>query len=163
MSAQLNEAEKERFTAYKLHLAGKSNSFIAKKFKKSVRSVQKNTKRSNETGKFEDRVRSGRPKKVTPRDQSRLVKMVQGKRGQSLRKTARSFRTQKGERLSPFTIRKTLRGAKMYPHRRRKVTALTDGQKARRVEFARKYRRFHWSECAFWDETVFTLFSTPNL
>ena len=51
----------------------------------------------------------------------------------------------------------------MYPHRRRKVTALTDGQKARRVEFARKYRRFHQSECAFWDETVFTLFSTPNL
>ena len=93
MCAKLNEIEKERFVAYQLHLTGKSNSFIAKKFKKSVQWVQKNTKRVNETGKFEDRVRSGRPRKVTSRDQSRLVKAVQGKRGQSLRKTWRSFRT----------------------------------------------------------------------
>ena len=142
---------------------GKSNSFIARKFKKSIRWVQKNTKRANETGKFEDRVRSGRPKKVTPRDQTRLVKSVQGKRGQSLRKSSRTFRTQMGETLSPFTIRETLRRAKMYPHRRRKVTALTDAQKNRRVEFARKYRRFDWTKCAFWDETVVTLYSTPNL
>ena len=163
MCAKLNEIEKERFVAYQLHLTGKSNSFIAKKFKKSVQWVQKNTKRVNETGKFEDRVRSGRPRKVTSRDQSRLVKAVQGKRGQSLRKTSRSFRTLKGEKLSPSTIRTTLRRAKMYPHRRRKVTALTDGQKIRRVEFARKYRRFDWTKCVFWDETVFTLFSTPNL
>ena len=163
MSSQLTETEKERFDAFKLHLAGKSNSFIAKKFKKSIRWVQKNTRRSNDTGKFEDRKRSGRPAKVTSRDQTRLVKAVQGKRGQSLRKTSRSFRTQKGDNISPSTIRRTLRRAKLFPHRRRKVTALTDGQKNRRVAFAQKYRRFDWTKCAFWDETVFTLFSTPNL
>ena len=54
MCAQLNEIEKERFAAYKLHMNGKSNSFIARKFKKSIRWVQKNTKRANETGKFEE-------------------------------------------------------------------------------------------------------------
>lgn len=163
MTSELTEVERERFEAYKLHEKGKSNKFIAAKFKKSVRWVQRTTKRFRNFGTFKDRPRSGRPAKVTGRDQARLVKAVKGKRGQSLRKTARSFKTQAGDRISPGTIRKSLRVAKLYPHRRRKVTALTDAQRERRVDFAKKYRRFDWSTCVFWDETEFTLYSTPNI
>lgn len=163
MTSLDSEKERIRFDAFQLHRQGKKNLFIAGKFKKSVRWVQRNNKRFKETGAFKDRRRSRGARKVTPRDVKRLLKTVKGKRRQSVRKTASSFKTAKGEKLSRESIRKSLRLAGLYPHRRRKVTFLTDAQKAKRVRFAKKYRRFDWTEGVYWDETEFELHSTPNL
>lgn len=47
-------------------------------------------------------------------------------------------------------------------HRLRKTPHLSTRQKERRVEFAKAYRRFDWTQCAFWDETEIELISAPN-
>lgn len=163
MTSLTKKNEQDRFEAYKLHQQGVVHWRIALKFKRTLKWVTRTIKRFQETGGFKDRPREGRPSKIKPRDRVRLVKAVKGKRGQSLRKTVRSFKTAKGEKIGRETLRKSLRLAKLYPHRRRKVTALTAAQKIRRVAFAKKYRRFDWTKCAFWDETEFELNSTPNL
>lgn len=163
MTSPLTEKEQERFKAYKLLTQGKTKSVVATKMHRSLSWV-KNVKRKFEgTGTFKDNSRSGRPKKVTPSEVSRLVKKVKGKRRQSTRKVAGEFRTRKGEKLSHETVRTSLRKAGLYPHRARKATFLTEGQKKRRVAFAKKYRRFDWTKCAFWDETEFELHGTPNI
>ena len=88
---------------------------------------------------------------------------VKGKRRRSTRKTSHQFKTVKGETLSHETIRKSLRRSGLYPHRPRKAVFLTDANKKRRVEFAKKYRRFDWTKCAFWDETEFELHGGTNI
>lgn len=163
MTSALPEKEQERFKAYKLLTQGKKNSVVATKMHRSLSWVKNVKRRFEGTGSFKDKRRSGRPKKVTPSEVKRLVKKVKGKRRQSTRKVAREFRTRSGEKFSHETVRKSLRGAGLYPHRARKATFLTEDHKKRRVAFAKKYRRFNFAECAFWDETEFELHGTPNI
>jgi len=163
MTSTLTEKEKERFKAYKLLTQGKKKSVVATKLNNSLSWVKRTKRRFELTGSFKDKSRSGRPKKVTPSEAKRLVKKVKGKRRQSTRKTAREFRTLSGEKVSHETVRKSLRVANLYPHRPRKTTFLTEDHKNRRVAFAKKYRRFDFTKCAFWDETEFELHGTPNI
>lgn len=162
MAELLTEKEKERFKAQQLHSKGKSDGYIAAHLNKSKKWVKRVLERFEELGTFKDRPRKGRPKKLTPRDQNRLVNQVKGKARQSLRKTSASFKTSKKEKVGRETIRKSIRAAGLYPHRKRKTTLLTDAHKAKRVKFAKKYRRFDFTNCAFWDETEFELHPTPN-
>ena len=164
MSSLPTEEQQDRFQAYKLYQKGKKIERIALKFNKSIRWVQRNNKRFEETGSFEDRPRTGRPHVLKARDIQRLVNKVKGKRRQSVRKTSRAFKSSTGKKISRETIRKTIKSAGLYPHRRRKVTFLTEKQKERRVRrFAKAYRHFDWNTCSFWDETEFELHCTPNI
>jgi transposase len=130
---------------------------------KSLSWVKKNKRKFEATGSFVDVKRSGRPRKLKSPDLKRLVNRVKGKRRQSTRKTAATFTTSTGKKVSHETIRKSLRGAKLYPHRQRKAVFLTQSQKDRRVAMAKKYRRFDWTKGAYWDETEFELHGTPNI
>lgn len=162
MTSLLTEKEQLRFRAQKLHSEGKSDVYIANRLSKTIKWVKRCLKRFEELGTFKDRPRKGRPKKLTPRDQARLVKAVKGKPRRSLRKTSTSFETSKKEKVSRETIRKSIRSEGLYPHRRRKTPMLTEDHKARKVSFAKRYRRFDFTNCAFWDETEFELWATPN-
>ena len=95
-------------------------------------------------------------------DAQRLVKQVKGNERKSTRKMSVSFKTKDNKSVSRETIRTTLKKSGLMPHRKRKVTRLTEAQKLRRVAFAKKYRRTDWSKIVFWDETESELFPTPN-
>jgi transposase len=156
------EKERERFKAHQLLSQGKSIKFVANKLHRDTKWVRRTERRFEELGNFKDRARSGQPKKLNSRDTKRLVKQVKGKERRSIRKMALSFKTKDKKKVDKETIRKTLRTAGLYPHRKRKVTLLNGGQKKKRVAFAEKYRRADWSNFAFWDETESELIPTPN-
>ena len=103
MTSLIKKSEQDRFEAYKLHQQGVVHWRIALKFKRTLIWVTRTIKRFKETGGFKDRPREGRPRKIKARDQVRLVKAVKGKRGKSLRKTVRSFKTAKGETIGRET------------------------------------------------------------
>lgn len=163
MSVDLSETEQDRFRAHQLLAKGYSQKAVATKIKRSRHFVQNVEKRFEARKDFKDFDRSGRPKKLASEDERRLVKKVKGKRGMSVRRVAAQFQTKDKDKVGRETIRVTLKKFGLYPHRRRKVTRLTEDHKKRRVEMARKYRRYDWTKCAFWDESGFDLFPTPNL
>jgi transposase len=162
MSNLLTEKEKERFKAQQLHAAGKSNKYIAQRMNKTTKWVTRTLRRFEELGNFKDRGRSGRPKAMTPGDSRRLVKQAKGKMHRSTRKLAGTFKPSSKKKVGRETIRKVLKTSGLYPHRKRKTPLLTDDHKERRVAFAKNYRRYDWTNCAFWDETEFELYPTPN-
>lgn len=162
MTQLLTEKEKIRFRAQQLYSQGRSEGFIADRLKKPKPWVKRTLKRFEELGTFKDRPRKGRAKKLVTRDQNRLVKRMKGKQHKSTRRTAAAFKNVNKQTVGRETVRKTLHKAGLYPHRKRKTPLLTADHKRRRVEFAQKYRRYDFTNCAFWDETEFDLFATPN-
>ncbi len=162
MAQLLTEKEQERFRAHKLLSEGKSEKVVAARLGRDVQWVKREEKRFKELGTFKDRAREGAPKKMTARDEARLLKQVQGQERKSTRKVAATFQTKDHKQISREKVRTTLKGAGLFPHRKKKTPYLTQNQKDRRVAFARKYRRYDWSKCAFWDETEFELIPTPN-
>lgn len=162
MADVLSERQKDRFKAIRLLAEGTNVNEVARKMHKDPRWVSRTRDRFKELGSLKDRSRPGAPKKLTEADRKRLVKQVQGKERRSLRKTAKSFKTKDHGQVGRETIRTNLKASGLFPHRKRKVPRLTPDQKRRRVAFARKYRRYDWTKCAFWDETEFELYATPN-
>lgn len=163
MSKDLSDVERDRFKAHRLLAQGKSQKSVAAILKRSRHFVQNVEKRFDARADFKDFDRSGRPKKLSSGDEKRLVKEVKGKKGKSLRRVSAQFKSNEGKKVSRETIRVTLKKSGLFPHRRRKVVRLTEEHKKRRVAMARKYRRFDWTKCAFWDESGFDLFPTPNI
>lgn len=141
MSALPTERERERFEAHKLLHEGKTVKEVARRLKKTPRWVERQEERFEELGTFKDRPRSGQPPKFTETDRSRLIRNVKGKERRSTRKMAKQFQTTAHVHVGREKIRLELKGAGLYPHRKRKVPRLTDAQKLRRVTFAKKYRR----------------------
>lgn len=162
MATLLSDKERERFQAHRLLSQGRSIKFVATKLHRDTHWVLRTERRFEELGNFKDRPRSGQPKRLNSRDKKRLVKQVKGHERRSTRKMALSFKTKDKRNVSRETIRKTLKSSGRYPHRKRKVTLLTEGQKQRRVAFAEKYRRADWDNFVFWDETESELVPTPN-
>jgi len=162
MALKLTPREELRLRAVKLRNKGISDNSIAAKLKKDLRWVHCTFRRLEEIGSVKDRLRKGRNKKLSPSDVTRLRKEVKGKERRSIRKVAASFKTSKGNRVSKETIRRNLRASGLVVHRKRKSTYLSATQKVNRVKFAMKYRRYNWSQCAFWDETEIELMGPPN-
>jgi transposase len=163
MSRELSETEQDRFRAHKLLSQGYSKKAVAAKLSRSTHFVRNAEKRFEQRADFKDLERSGRPKKLSARDQKRLVKVVKGKKAKSVRRVSAQFKTKEKAKVSRETVRMTLKKVGLFPHRRRKTPRLTEDHKKRRVAMAKKYRRFDWSKCAFWDESGFDLYPTPNL
>jgi len=162
MSSSLSELEKLRFKAVKLHKEHRSERVVARLCKKDLRWVQRTLGRFNELGHFGNRPGQGRKKKLSETDVKRLVKKVKGKRKASTRKTSKTFKTKRGERVSRETIRVNLKRKGLYPHKKQKTPRLTERQKQKWVEFAKNNRRRDWDHAVFWDEKEFELFGAPN-
>ena len=129
MTQLLSEKERERFRAHQLLSKGKSEKTVANILKKDVKWVCRQERRFEELGNFKDKPRSGQPMKLDYRDTALLMKQVKGKERKSTRKMASSFKTKDKKSVGRETIRKTLKTSGLYPHKKRKVTLLTDRQK----------------------------------
>ena len=161
-SEGLTPREQIRLRAVQLRNQGLSDHGIAVRLKKDLLWVERRFHRLGETGSVKDRDRSGRRKIMSPRDVENLKRKVKGKEHQSVRKVAVSFKTQKGSKASRETIRRNILASGLIVHRKRKSTFLTAAHKKNRVAFAKKYHRYDWTKCAFWDETEIELIGPPN-
>jgi transposase len=162
MASELSDQEKSRLKVLRLRDEGHTPKSIARKLKVSPKFVRNTIDRMREIGSIKDRPRSGRPRKLKAGDEVRLVKTVKGHERRSTRKTAATFKTSKSEKISKSTIHRNLRSKGLIPHRKKRRPKLTEAQKAKRVEFAKEFRRRVWSHTAFWDEKRFELDHPPN-
>lgn len=162
MSESLSETQRLRFKAVKLRDEGLSENEIARKCNKDRRWVRSTIGRFNELGHFGNRKGSGRKQKLDQSDAKRLLKKMKGKRRASVRRTAKTFKTKKGQSVGRETIRINLKRSGLYPHRKQKTPRLTEKQKKKRVQFAEHNRRRDWDHVVFWDEKEFELFGSPN-
>jgi transposase len=131
------------------------------------RSVYTWTKRFAEaTGKADEELvmsqaRSGAPKKAATPIRKKIIKKVQNKRKQSLRKTVAWLKSL-GIYLSKNTLARILKRDGMYPYRRHKQPLLKPTQKEKRVKFAKKFKTRNWLKTLMTDEKDFNLFTKSN-
>jgi transposase len=109
----------------------------------------------------QDRRHSGRKRKVTPAIEKKIVRHMEGKKKRSLRKTVKWLKKKKVS-YSKDSVHRIVKREGLHPYHRRKQPKLTGGHEARRVEFARNYRRFNWERTLMTDETEFSLIPTSN-
>ncbi len=144
---------------------GLSASTIATRLKKTERWVFKWKKRirdkENQPGPwFLDAARSGRPPVGAPIKKA-VVKAVEGKKYKSLRKTAKRL-CAKGMKVSFKSIGNILKKEGLKPFKVREAPALSEAQKKKRLQFARKNKDRDWKSVLFTDEKDFPLFHPPN-
>ena len=111
---------------------------------------------------IDDSKRIGRPVKLTPAVVRTVSAMMKGKKGRSMRRVAKLLKERKNIVLSPTTVRIAAKRAGLTSYKRQQKPLLSDNQKARRLAFARKFRREDFSLWLFTDEKTFELFGHPK-
>jgi transposase len=109
-----------------------------------------------------DQERAGRPVKLTPPVARTVVAMMKGKKGRSTRRVAKLLSERKNIHLSHMTVRTAAKRAGLSSYKRQQKPLLSDDHKARRRQFARKYRNQNWQLVLFTDEKTFELFGHPK-
>jgi hypothetical protein len=89
------------------------------------------------------------------------VRLAKGKEKRSTRKVAKMLAAD-GINLSHESVRPTLRGQGLVPHRQVQRPRLTEEHRLRRLKFAQDYLAHDWRHTLFTDEKHFTTFSPPN-
>lgn len=148
-----------------LHNEGKSEREIASQLKLSKTCVHSTITRYRETGSFQDRPRSGRPRATTSSEDNFIV--VTSKRNRRL--TAPEIRVEVNKTqvkpLSLTTVKRRLRDAKLYGRVAVRKPLLRPQNKKKRMQWALAHR--DWTEEDFkkvlWtDESKFELFGSKR-
>lgn len=141
---------------------GYSERELARRFKWSKNAVHMAICRFKESKTFSDRPRSGRPRATTSRDDSVIKRVVLQSPSSSCRKI-QSRLAASGTKISLQTVSRRL--SKEFGLKSCKPAAkprLTPVMKRKRLDFARKYRRWtiwDWSKVLFSDESTVQQFN----
>lgn len=145
-----------------LHEEGYSERQLANKFQCSKKAVHLAIHRYQETGGFNDRPRSGRPRKTSKRDDHAMKRMVVNSPSSSCHKIKKRL-SDSGTDVSIMTVSRRL--SNEFGLKSRKPAAkprLTIGMKRKRLEFAKKYAHWtseDWHKVLFSDESLIQQFN----
>ena len=103
-----------------------------------------------------DKLRAGRPPKVTPAIRKKIKRNIKDKDQMSPRKIAARVG------VGRETIRVTAKRLGLHPYHKRKRQLLSADHKRRRLAFARKYAKHDWHATMLTDEKIFNLFPASN-
>jgi transposase len=110
----------------------------------------------------DDRPRAGTPVKLTAPLVRTVGAMMKGKKNRSTRRVAKLIQERKNVVISKSSVHRAAKKAGLTSYKRQKKPLLTDDQKARRLQFARKFRHQRWRCVLFSDEKTFELFGHPK-
>ena len=110
----------------------------------------------------EDQPRSGRPRKLNPDLVKTVAAMMKGKKRRSTRRVAALLEERKNITVSRHTIARAAKEAGLKPFKRHQKPLVSDAQRQRRLDFARKYRNQNWKTVLFTDEKTFELYGHPK-
>jgi transposase len=102
-----------------------------------------------------------RKRKIISPIKKQIVQYSKGKRKRSTRKAVKAMKL-KGIDVSRESVRRTLRGAGLYPYKRQKQPRLTEYHMKKRLQFAREFKDHDWETTVMTDETDFALLDEPN-
>lgn len=105
--------------------------------------------------------RSGRPAKLKARDKAVIIRKIKEQPRTSAPEINRSLAEYSGIHVSDETVRRTLRAAGYNGRTPRIKPLISEKNRRKRLEFARKYVNYgteFWSKVIFSDETKFNIF-----
>lgn len=141
-----------------LHEQGKSQKEIAKIVKCSRCAVQSALKRFAETGTHANKPKSGRKRVTTSRLDRKLVRESLKDRKKTSSNLAGALSEETRTKISARTARRRLAEAGLRGCKARKKPWLSEGNKIKRLQWARKHQHFteeDWSNVVWSDESNF--------
>ena len=157
---ELNPGPNERLTDYQrwkivfLKEERKKTDAITREVKCTPKTVTAVWERFNETGSVDERPRSGRKRKLSPKDEKKVMKKA--KQRKSAPKIAQEM-TNEGKSVHETTIRRILKREEFFLLPPLKVKKITKAQKKKRLAYAREMKNANWREVLFTDEKSFWL------
>jgi len=138
---------------------GLNETQIARKMKITRDTVYDTLQRYAETGTVHDRPGRGRKRKLTEKEEKKIVKRAQ-KVG--ARQAAREYSSRKGKKLNEITVRRVMKKYHFFYLKRKKIQKLKQRDKDKRMEFAEEMIDYNWKLVLFTDEKSFWLGSSPD-
>ena len=130
---------------------------IAKTVKTSVWTVRRVVKQYQDTGDVTPGEHSGRPRKLSPREERAVARMVMREPFIRPKELESSIINLSGKKISEDTVRRTLHQEWVHPHRPVRKPALTKTQREARLKWAKEYASkpaTFWASVIFSDETT---------
>ena len=150
----------DRGRAIGMYQQGLSVRLIANRTGVSPSVIQRLKERWQNTGRVEDRPRSGRPRKTTRQQDRHVVLSCLRDRSATAEALRASLRNVSNVNVSTETVRRRLHAAGLKARRAAVRVPLSRNHRTRRLAFARFHRRWtrnQWSKVLFTDESRFTL------
>src|SRR6185295_7751651 len=151
-------------TIFYCHKRGDSHRTIADTVSCSPATVSKTLRRYKETGSFNSRVRSGRPRHIEPKQRVQLKRLVTRK-AQNRRlctdEVQSIWRKKTKQRVSACTIGRVLRAMGLRNRLARRKPLVTVANKAARLAWCQDHASWtkeDWAKVLWSDESTFTLF-----
>lgn len=144
-----------------LHQQGLSQTKISKQTGISRCAVQALLKKHKETGNVEDRRRSGRPRKLSAADEKHLKLISLRNRKLTSSAISSELAETSGTQVHPSTVWRSLARSGLHGRVAAKKPYLRHGNKAKRLDYARKHRNWgaeKWQQVLWTDESKFEIF-----
>lgn len=161
---QMTRQEK-RAQVFALKNQGVSNQDIAAETGLSVSGIQKINRTVKQTNSFKDRPRSGRPPKLSDRNNRTIVRMLKKKETQTATSISKALKTSHNIQVSRKTVARSLKLSGYACRIKKKKPKLTDKHKKARLAFAKKYESWtsdDWRKVVWSDESKFNLLNSDG-
>ena len=156
----------ERQTMQVLHNLGKSNKEIATILGCNASTVGRILTKFKNSGSFSPKKKSGRPKKITPNKEARIVQLCEEYRKRPASEINAMMREEDPSfKVNDTAIRYYLRKNGLHGRICCRKPLLRPANKVKRYDWARKYRHkplAFWREVLWSDETKFELFNSKR-
>ena len=160
--SKISEQTKKRIQIETLIKAKWPNRRISREVNCNIRTV-KRWRKKFVAGKSEyDKPRTGRPLKIPEAVVEKMKRKTKDKTKQSLRKNVKWLKKTQDIKVSPETVRSTLKRKGLVPRHRRIEQKLTEEQNVKRVKFATDRLNHNWMHTLMTDESEVQLFHIPN-
>ena len=149
-----------------LHKKGHSYQKISNALEISRNTVAKVIQRFKKNGEVLNMKRSGRPRKLTPRDERHLGRSLEKNRKASTVELAKALESQVGVTVSTDTIRRTVHRMGLYGYRPRRKPLLQPRHKQDRMAFATTNQSKDvnfWNKVLWSDETKINRFGSDGI
>lgn len=166
MSTKKSETSKcERELILKLHNENKSYLEIAKLLNRSKSTIHYIVKKSKTEGNITNKKRTGRPKKLTPREEKMIIREIKKNPSTSAPKLVGIVANNFGKDVHPELCRRVLRSNDYHGRIPRKKPYISKINKKKRLTFAKMYIDkdiSFWNKVIFSDESKFNIFGSDG-
>jgi transposase len=157
--------EEKRCQIWTLKQAGLTNKEITNQTGSSTRTIQKICKRVRETNSFKDRPKTGRPQKLSPRNQRLALKILKKKQATTAEGVSRVLGEEHNINVSRKTIARAFNRHGFVSRIKKKKPKLTEKHKKARLDWAKKHESWtaeEWSQVVWSDESKFNVLNSDG-
>lgn len=162
---QKETTEAERKIILELHKQNKSYAEIGEIVKRSRFTICSIVKRFKDSSNLTSRPHTGRPRKLTAREESLLVRKIKRNPKITSSQVSAEIREEIGKEIHPKTVRRTLHRAGYKSRVARKKPLISKANQKKRLEFAKSYKdkpTDFWTNVVFSDESKFNIFQSDG-